>query len=82
MIQDCQVTKGRKEREDYLGHLDIRGLLDLTEPLGVLGVLATQEDQVLMVIPVLKDRKVSPALQEALALQALQDSQDFLDQWV
>lgn len=42
MIQDCQVTKGRKEREDYLGHLDIRGLLDLTEPLGVLGVLATQ----------------------------------------
>lgn len=82
MIQDCQVTKGRKEREDYLGHSDIRGLLDLTEPLGVLGVLATQEDQDLMVIPVLKDRKVFPALQEALALQALQDSQDFLDQWV
>lgn len=82
VIQDCQVTKGRKEREDYLGHPDIWGLLDLTEPLGVLGVLATQEDQDLMVIPVLKDRKVFPALQEALALQALQDSQDFLDQWV
>lgn len=76
------MTKGRKEREAYLGHLDIRGLLDLMEPLGILGVLATQEDQVLTVIWVLKDRKVSPAFQEALALQALQDSQDFLDQWV
>lgn len=76
------MTTGRKEREAYLGHLDIRGLLDLTEPLGILGVLATQEDQVLAVIWVLKDRKVSPALQEALALQALQDSQDFLGQWV
>lgn len=81
-IQDCQVTKERKEREVYLGHLDNLGLLDLTEPLGVLGVLATQENQVLMVIWVLKDRKASRALQEALALQALQDSQGFLGQWV
>lgn len=49
-IQDCQVTKERKEKEAYLGRLDNRGLLDLTEPLEVLGVLATQENQVLMEI--------------------------------
>lgn len=49
-IQDCQVTKERKEKEAYLGHLDDRGLLDLMEPLGVLGVLVTQENQVLLVI--------------------------------
>lgn len=42
MTQDCLVTKERKERGAYLGHLDNRGLLDLTESLGVLGVLATQ----------------------------------------
>lgn len=47
-IQDCQVTKERKEKEAYLGHLDDRGLLDLMEPLEVLGVLATQGNQVLL----------------------------------
>lgn len=36
------MTKDRKEREAYLGHLDNWGLLDLMEPLGVLGVLAIQ----------------------------------------
>lgn len=81
-IQDCQATEARKEREAHRGHLDNRGLLDLMEPLGVPGVLATQENPDLVVIWVLKERKASQALPEALALQALQDSQDSLDQWV
>lgn len=46
-MQDCQVTKEIKEREAHLGHLDNRDLLDLTEPLGVLEVLATQVSPVL-----------------------------------
>lgn len=53
--QDCRASKERKEKEARLGHLDNRGLLDLTEPLGVLGVLATQGSRVLMVIWVLKE---------------------------
>lgn len=36
------MTEERKEKEARPAHLDNRGLLDLTEPLGVLGVLATQ----------------------------------------
>lgn len=82
VMQDCQVTKEGKEREAYLDHLDNQDLLDLLEPRGVLEILATQENQVLVVIWVLKERKASQDLQEALAHQALQDSQDFLDQWV
>lgn len=82
VTQDCLVTKERKERGAYLGHLDNRGLLDLTESLGVLGVLATQGIRVLVVIWVIKERKASPALQETLAFQVLQDSQDLLGQWV
>lgn len=46
--QDCQVTKERKEKEDYLVYLDSQGLLELREPLGILEVLAPQESGVLM----------------------------------
>lgn len=41
-IQDCQVTWEGKEKEGYLAPLDIRGLLELREPLEIPGVLATQ----------------------------------------
>lgn len=63
-IQDCQVTRERKEKEGHLVHLDIWGLLDLTESLDIPEVLASQESQVLMVIWDLKESKASPALQE------------------
>ena len=41
-IQDFQVTWEGKEKEGYLEHLDIRGLLDLREPLETPEVLVTQ----------------------------------------
>lgn len=81
-IQDCRVKWERKEKWGNLAHLDIRGLLDLREPLEVLEVLASQESQVLMVTWVLKESEASRALQESKALQVFQDSQDLLDQWV
>lgn len=54
-IQGCQVIKERKEKEAILVHLDNRGLPDLMELPGVLGVLATQESRVLVVNWVLKE---------------------------
>lgn len=80
--QDCQVMWGGKEKEGPLAHLDTPGLLDLTEPLDIPEVPATQEDRVRMVIWGLKESKASRAFQEQKALQVLQDSQEILDRWV
>lgn len=63
-IQDCQVTWEREAKEGHLAHLDVRGLLDLREFLGVPEVLAIQDSLVLLVIWDLKESKASLALQE------------------
>lgn len=55
MLQDCQVTWEGKEKEGRLVPLDIWGLLDLREFLGVPEVPATQESRALMAMWGLKE---------------------------
>jgi hypothetical protein len=67
------VTKERKEKEAYLGHLDNRGLPDLMEPLGVLGVLVTQVSENNFYLPdiiVASKGLLLPSANLGLALEA------------
>lgn len=74
------MIRERKEKEGYLAHLDIGGLLDRMESLEIPEVLVSQECQVPKVIWVIKESKVAQAFQELKAFQVLQDSQVILGQ--